>query len=108
MLGKRIKREQACVEAMIKLFCLNKHGSRAALCDDCQELLDYAVIRLRHCKFGEAKPVCADCSIHCYHPLLRSRIIEVMRYSGPRMIFKHPKLAVLHFLDSFRNSGQKR
>lgn len=102
MLGKRIMREQACVERMIFIFCQAKHGGRAILCEDCQELLDYAVIRLQHCKFGENKPVCSECSIHCYHPLMRSRIIEVMRFAGPRMLFRYPKLAILHLLDSYR------
>lgn len=108
MIISRIKREQECVEKMIKIYCLAKHGKATGLCEECQELLDYAAIRLQHCKFDEDKPVCADCPIHCYHPLMRGRIIEVMRVAGPRMMFKHPILTVLHFLDACRNPGRQR
>jgi len=30
---------------------------------------------------------------------MKTQIIEVMRYAGPRMIFHHPFLAVAHLLD---------
>jgi hypothetical protein len=101
MQGKRIAREQTCVKEMISIYCQAKHQGRTKLCYDCQELSDYAVKRLQHCKFGENKPVCAKCPIHCYLPGMRNRIVEVMRYSGPRMVLRHPKSALLHFLDSF-------
>jgi hypothetical protein len=33
---------------------------------------------------------------------MREQVKEVMRYAGPRMIFRHPVLAVMHWVDAFR------
>jgi hypothetical protein len=33
---------------------------------------------------------------------MRERIREVMRYAGPRMILRHPILAIWHLLDGRR------
>ena len=107
MLGKRIAREKICVEKMIMIYCNAKHRKGKVKCEDCQALLDYACKRLDCCKFGERKPVCLHCPIHCYTQNMRTKIKEVMQFSGPRMLFKHPKLAVLHLLDSCRDSLKK-
>jgi hypothetical protein len=82
---------------MIDLYCLKNHGGN--LCDDCNELKSYAVQRLINCPFGENKPVCSNCTVHCYKPDMRQRVRDVMRFSGPRMLFKHPYLAIMHLLD---------
>lgn len=100
MQGRRIAREKVTIEKMILLYCQAKHRTGGGLCGDCQRLAEYARQRLSHCLFGERKPVCAKCTVHCYRPALRAQIIEVMRFAGPRMLFKHPQLAVLHVLDS--------
>ena len=46
--------------------------------------------------FGPDKPVCSKCPVHCYRPELRERIRGVMRYAGPRMLYRHPVLALRH------------
>jgi hypothetical protein len=33
---------------------------------------------------------------------MRDRIRKVMRFSGPRMLFLHPTLALLHLLDGLK------
>jgi hypothetical protein len=104
----RIARERITIETMIMLYCEAKHQTDRALCADCQELLEYAMHRLRHCKFGEYKPVCAKCPIHCYRKDMRGQVIQVMRFSGPRMIYKHPKLALLHMIDSLKGYFAKK
>jgi len=38
---------------------------------------------------------------------MRSRIKTVMSYAGPRMIFKHPILAIYHVLDGRRKPPTK-
>ena len=43
---------------------------------------------------------CAVCPTHCFQTLMRARIKAAMRYSGPRMLFRHPILALLHQWDS--------
>lgn len=95
----RLKREKETVEIMIRLFCHQQHHQENGLCPECQELLAYAHKRVDSCKFGVQKPTCAKCTVHCYKPSMRERIIAVMRYSGPRMILHHPVSAVRHLLD---------
>lgn len=99
MSGKRILRESVSIEKMIMVYCKANHRTDNELCDDCQGLAEYALQRLQRCVFGEKKPVCAKCPVHCYHKIMREKIIAVMRYSGPRMIYKHPVLALLHVFD---------
>lgn len=107
MLGKRIHREIVSIEKMIAIYCKAKHGIRDGLCDDCRSLREYARQRLQYCTFGEDKPVCAKCPIHCYRKSMRGSIVAVMRYSGPRMIYKHPVLAMLHIVDSYIKTSKK-
>lgn len=72
------------------------------LCPQCQALLDYAHRRLEHCKFGEDKPSCTRCPVHCYKPAMREQIRQVMRYSGPRMLLHDPIMAIRHLWDFLR------
>ncbi|MBQ5642621.1 MAG: nitrous oxide-stimulated promoter family protein [Bacteroidaceae bacterium] len=73
-----------------------------SLCPQCQALLDYAHKRLEHCKFGEDKPSCTRCPVHCYKPAMREQIRQVMRYSGPRMLLHDPIMAIRHLWDFLR------
>lgn len=98
----RIEREKKTVVLMLGIFCKDHHHSANKICSECQELLNYAVKRLDHCKFGEGKPTCSKCKVHCYKPEMRQRITEVMRYAGPKMPFNHPIIALRHLLDSFK------
>ena len=77
---KRIKEEQRVVEQMIRLYCRKKEGNNE-LCPGCQELLQYATARLERCKFGENKPTCKKCPIHCYRPQMKERMCKVMRWA---------------------------
>lgn len=88
--------ELRTVAAMIRMYCRARHGGKGALCRECTELLDYAAARIAGCPFGAAKPVCNKCTVHCYEAEMRSRIQQVMRFAGPRMILRHPVLAIRH------------
>lgn len=99
---RRFVRERRTVEAMIRLFCKDRHGSQERLCAECAELWDYVQLRLERCPFQEDKPTCAKCPIHCYQPARRTQIQAVMRYAGPRMLRHHPLLAIQHLLDGTR------
>jgi hypothetical protein len=93
----RFRREWRTLEAMIGLYCRDRHGARrGALCAPCSELRDYARQRLIQCPFGPDKPTCAHCRVHCYKATPRERVREVMRVAGPRMLWRHPALALLH------------
>ncbi len=99
---RRLRRELKTVAAMLVCYCRGVHGTRGPLCEGCQALLDYATLRLDRCQFGGGKPVCARCSVHCYQPRMRAEMQQVMRYSGPRMLMRHPILTVRHLLDARR------
>ena len=92
-------REQRMIGVLIERFCRDLHGSTSGLCPDCRELLDAALARIEHCRLWPDKPVCAKCPVPCYPPALRERVRAVMRYAGPRLVWRHPWLAFRHALD---------
>ena len=105
----KLEKEHKTIAVMIRMFCDAHHGTDGGdLCSECEELFGYAQERLRRCPFGENKGACSKCEIHCYKPDMRKRITQVMRYSGPRMLKKHPLLAIDHLLKARRsNPGPK-
>lgn len=91
----KIEREKRIVGEMILLYCRKKEGN-TMLCSECAQLLAYAERRLDRCKFGNDKPSCKKCPIHCYQPQMREKMRLVMRYSGPRMLLYNPLAAIRH------------
>ncbi len=108
LLKPRRERESVIVQAMIKMYCHANHNSNATLCDRCESLSKYAEKRLLSCMYGEIKPVCKHCPIHCYSPVMREQMRAVMRWAGPRMIFRNPVFAVLHIIDNLTAPKQKK
>lgn len=96
----RILQEQQCVEKMIQIFCRGNHGPVPAPCPACRSLIDETRRRVAVCQFGENKPVCQECTIHCFPSKSRRKIQEVMRYSGPRIFFISPMDAITHMAHS--------
>ncbi len=90
--------------AMVDDYCRHHHAADrvGGACARCTAFLAYADARLDHCPYGEDKPTCANCPIHCYKREPREFAREVMRYAGPRMLLRHPVLAVLHLVDGRR------
>lgn len=97
MKNSRIAHEKKVVELMIRLYCRKKE-KHTTLCSDCEELLQYAHVRLDRCPFNEKKKACKQCTIHCYKPEMRKRMQLVMRFSGPRMILYAPWTVIRHLL----------
>jgi hypothetical protein len=103
----RLDREYRTIRAMIKIYCRELHNSHNGLCEECRKIEEYAKLRLINCPFGEEKPVCVKCPVHCYKPDMRQKVKEIMRYSGPKMLRHHPILAIRHLLfDSKREAPQ--
>ncbi len=102
-LSARLDREFKTISAMVKIYCRQHHDhpvTRAGeLCEDCSQFLEYAGQRLAHCPFAEQKPTCGNCTIHCYRQEMRAKAKQIMRYSGPRMLWRHPIMAFFHLLD---------
>jgi hypothetical protein len=96
---RRLAREWNTVSAMLHIYCRDQHGGDP--CRDCQELMNNINLRLDRCRFGEEKPTCAKCPVHCYQRDRREQIKVVERYSGPKMLWKHPALSLWHLLDGW-------
>jgi hypothetical protein len=88
---------------MVQIYCADHHvAADGVLCEECGEFLHYAQRRLEKCPYGEDKPVCAKCPIHCYKAVQREQARMIMRYAGPRMMLRHPWLSLTHMLDKLR------
>jgi len=98
----RLEREKKTLKTMIHMYCEKFHDSKNELCQNCAELLEYANERLDHCHFGEDKPTCEKCNVHCYRPEMRDRVRNVMRYAGPRMIYTHPIMGFRHLFKKIK------
>ena len=102
--SRRLQRERKTMAAMIDCYCRDHHRPDAGVCPECQALIEYATLRLERCRFGAQKPTCANCPVHCYQTQRREQVRVVMRYAGPRMLWKHPILAMGHLLDGYRKA----
>lgn len=108
-MGIRLLREKKTLKAMVDIYCSgNKHSRRKpSFCKSCSDLVSYAHERLDNCAFGEEKPVCALCPIHCYRVTMRAKVVRVMRYAGPKMLMHHPFLALSHlFREKLKPRGK--
>lgn len=97
--NRRLSREWKTVSAMLRIYCRDHHHE--APCEECKELSRYVHLRLERCRFGEEKPTCANCPVHCYRRDRREQIKAVMRYAGPKMLWEHPLLSLMHLLDGW-------
>lgn len=74
-------------------------------CVDTEKLKAYAHKQITQCRFRsqQKKPFCNVCPVHCYKPAMREKIRLVMRYSGPRMLLRHPVLCLLHLIGTLKS-----
>ena len=103
----RIEEDKKAVGLMIQMYCRHKEHNKE-LCKECTELLHYAYARLDRCKFGNRKPTCKKCPIHCYGKDMRARIRMIMRWAGPRMVLYHPTIAIRHLYSEIFIRKNKR
>jgi len=96
---RRMARERKTFMAMLTMYCHDCHKTPTGLCAACEQLQAYALERSTHCPFQADKPTCLKCPVHCYKPEMRAKVREVMRYSGPKMMLRHPLLTLLHLLE---------
>lgn len=89
---KKRQKEIKLVQTMIHVYCQKNDDIDEA------ELMAYATARIQKCPMMETKTFCSQCKIHCYEKSMQEKIKKVMRYSGPRMLFVHPILAIRHAL----------
>ncbi|MCF1439936.1 MAG: nitrous oxide-stimulated promoter family protein [Shewanella sp.] len=96
-LGPVLQREYDTLAIMVTLYCKDHHQGIAP-CPECAAFLQYATMRLDRCPYGEDKPTCSRCPVHCYKPFEKALAKTVMGYAGPRMIFRHPIMAIRHLI----------
>ena len=103
----RIQREFSTVKVMIGMYCRDHHTHEGhGLCPSCEDLTEYAHRRLERCPFQADKTTCAKCPVHCYKPQMRDQIKAVMRYAGPRMLHRHPRMALTHLFHGLRRPSK--
>lgn len=99
------KIELQTIEAMTALYCGHFHVENE--CHQCKQFIRYAEQKLDRCVYGEDKPACKHCPIHCYKPEQKNQAREIMRYAGPKMLFKHPMLAIRHLIKATKKFPNK-
>lgn len=99
----RRARSLRTMATMVRMYCrAHHHPAGGPLCGECGALFDYAQRRLERCVFGDAKPTCANCLVHCYKADMREQMRRVMRWAGPRMMLRHPLMGIAHLLEERR------
>lgn len=101
--GPIILEEIRLMEVMIQVYYYKQEDPLIPA----DRMLNYARTRLEFCQFGEQKTTCQKCPVHCYQPKYREQMKKIMRYSGPRMLFKHPILTFKHAYRGLTRSVEK-
>ena len=115
VISKKEKNDIRTLMKFIEVYCGENHdGERAAFsfklfdireiekkeisfCADCSRLLTYGLTMRLKCPH-DPKPMCKKCDRQCYHGEYKSKIREVMKFSGRYMI-KHGRVDLLnHYL----------
>ncbi|MEG0177542.1 nitrous oxide-stimulated promoter family protein [Anaerorhabdus sp.] len=97
--------EKELIKKMIMIYCKGHH--HAYICEECNDLLIYAIAKIDNCPFMETKTFCSQCKIHCYRSKYKMKIKEVMKYTGPRMLLIDPLVVIKHFIDSRKKESSK-
>ena len=114
-----VEDEVRLVDSMIDLYAAahHTHSSQVdaenidAAVPDLEALKAYTHKRIEQCRYRsgkQKKPFCNVCPIHCYKPEMRRQIRAVMRYSGPRMLFRHPILSLQHLIGTIRSKKETK
>lgn len=99
VLSGRLLNEYKTIEAMVEIYCkAHSQHKRLSDCEECQDFLEYAHEKLDRCPYGQDKPTCNKCPVHCYKPARREQAKKIMIYAGPRMLLPHPIMAFRHLL----------
>lgn len=116
---RRRRHEVLTYLAMASLYCRDKHegprevwlkkdgrplrffpGRTCRLCPDCMERARQTVRRTEHCRHMAYKSFCHNCPKPCHAE--DAEAVRMMRYSGPRLLFRHPLIGLRFFVWLFR------
>ncbi len=115
-MDKKLRQDLRTLTRFIQIYCSHVHadepkervrlkthdvealmGGPVDLCPGCHRLLAHALYKRSICPM-EPKPACKHCSDHCYHPLYRRQIQEVMRFSGRKLVLSGRLDYLVHLL----------
>lgn len=99
---KHIEHEKKIVSLMIQIYCKKNHHC-SELCEECQDLQQFAYKRLNACPYQEKKSFCAHCPTQCYTKNYKERMKNVMKFSGKYMLLINPLLFFQHAIISLVN-----
>lgn len=97
--------ELKTIQIMLEIYCVAHHDN--PICEQCNALIIDAEKKLDRCVYGDVKPACKQCSIHCYKPEHKQQIQIIMQYAGPKMLLKHPILAIRHLVKNRKSFPHK-
>ena len=100
LLEGHLATELKTITIMVTLYCRKHHAT--ALCDECQAIIEHAQQKLDRCVFGQQKPACKKCPVHCYKPNFKQQTRTIMKETGVKMLFIHPILAFRHLLKGLK------
>lgn len=112
----KVKSDINTLAKFVYIFCRENHSDRDKvpffykgkgakelslpeihLCEDCFKLLNHGIVKRSMCPM-DPKPMCKKCPNHCYHPVYREKVREVMKFSGIYLV-KRGRLDMLyHYL----------
>lgn len=100
----------------VRIYCRENHGTAnklpfaykgknagalklppLELCESCAKLLTHGIVKRALCPL-DPKPMCKKCPNHCYHPLYRDTMREVMKFSGIYLAKRGRLDVLLHYL----------
>ena len=101
MTFEKFKSEIETLTKFFPIYCNDKHTNqierkykipytdksidfKISLCEDCHELLRYAINRLQECP-NDPKPRCRKCINPCYEKDKFKQMAKMMRYSGMKL-----------------------
>jgi len=111
-ISRKEKEDIRILLKFVKIYCRENHlGERKpfsfkffdiheiekkeiSLCTDCSRLLTYGLTMRLKCPH-DPKPMCKKCDRQCYQGEYKSKIREVMKFSGMHLI-KHGRVDMLY------------
>ncbi len=94
---------------MIHMYCHAHHNTdKQSLCDHCQAISDYSEFRTSKCPYIAKTLYCINCPTPCYKPDMKKEMAVIMKYAGPRFLFKHPIYFIDHVITDFKTRGRKK
>jgi len=123
---REIAKDLGVLGRFVDVFCRHHHRDRARepfamkgmdlsktslgkrkVCPECAKLLAHAVTKRALCPLSP-KPSCRLCADHCFADHYRSRIREVMKFSGRHLILRGHLHLLFHFLERAPKQAPER